>query len=125
MGPIWDFDLAFGGHYIEQNADFVGWHTKKKYWSEKLFENKSFEKEVNALWTIERKTFISILSEIDSLKSVLIHAANNNFKRWKILNVDGHWISKSVKNYDEAINNLKYWIEKRTLWIDNQLLLGH
>ena len=125
MGPVWDFDLAFGGHYIEQNADFIGWHTKEKYWSEKLFENNSFENEVNALWENERKTFTNILSEIDSLKSALNHAANNNFKRWKILNVDGHWISKSVKNYDEAINNLKEWIGKRTLWIDNQIHLSH
>ena len=42
MDPVWDFDLAFGGH---TNADInnpEGWLAKDIYWNRYLFKDSSF-----------------------------------------------------------------------------------
>lgn len=119
MGPVWDFDLAFGGHYNEDAANHEGWRTKNGYWNKLLFENTDLENETFKYWENHREIFKTTLTEIDSLRTLLRPAAKNNFKRWDILKEEGKWISKAVSDYNEAIDNLKDWIEKRQIWIDN------
>ncbi|MCQ2062230.1 MAG: CotH kinase family protein [Fibrobacter sp.] len=119
MGPVWDFDLAFGGHYNENAANHEGWRTKNSYWNEQIFNNSTLENKTLKYWKNNREIFEATLTEIDSLRAILSPAAKNNFKRWDILKVEGKWISKAVSDYDEAMDNLKNWIEKRLVWIDN------
>ncbi len=121
MGPVWDFDIAFGGHYEKNVISYDNWRTKYSYWGEYLFANKEFERNVNSFWIKNHDIFDNSLATIDSLEKKLNDAAENNFKRWDILQKDGKWISKSVKNYNEAVCNLKNWIKNRIQWIDENI----
>lgn len=39
MDPVWDFDLAFGGHSIEEINRSDQWHIKNGYWHYYLFKD--------------------------------------------------------------------------------------
>ena len=65
--------------------------------------------------------FESVLDSIDNVSLKLKSAARNNFKRWDILGESGHWLRKPYESYEEAVNDLKDWIKKRTEWIESQL----
>ena len=121
MGPVWDFDLAFGGHYKEDAAIYKGWRSKDYYWNEKLFANKMFEEKIHSFWFENETKFHQCFHTIDSLEKVIENAAANNFRKWNILRQNGIWISKPVENYNEAVLNLRHWYEKRVQWINENI----
>ena len=120
MGPVWDFDIAFAG-FGGYNPDFAltdGWRTKDDYWSEKLFSNKEFELAVAEYWDDLRPSFEKSFFIIDSLYDVLKKPAEENFKKWDVLQKNEKWLYKSVDSYEEAVDYLREWIAKRMKWID-------
>lgn len=120
MGPVWDFDIAFAG-FGGYDPDFAlsdGWRTKDDYWGEKLFSNKEFESAVGEYWEILRPSFEKSFFIIDSLYDVLRKPAEENFKRWDVLQKNEKWLYKSVESYEEAVDYLREWIAERMKWID-------
>jgi hypothetical protein len=103
MGPIWDFNLAFG------NADYCGggntnvWAYKFNercsgdfwqipFWWDKLLQDPAFVSELKARWTALRSDAFSetsILAKISSYKDTLEKAGaiDTNFDTWEILGV--------------------------------------
>ena len=121
MGPIWDFDLAFGNH-PDDNIDLVkNWFIRTD-WYYYLFKDNSFKQKAQEYWTTHHEIFKSILDSIDTVKNNLEPASKNNFKRWNILRNTEEWLlKKSYSSYDEAVDDLKNWIIERLQWIDSQL----
>ena len=121
MGPIWDFDLAFGNH-PDDNIDLVkNWFIRTD-WYYYLFKDNSFKQKAQEYWTTHHEIFKSILDSIDTVKNYLEPASKNNFKRWNILRNTEEWLlKKSYSSYDEAVDDLKNWIIERLQWIDSQL----
>jgi Spore coat assembly protein len=120
MGPVWDFDIAFAG-FGGYDPDFAltdGWRTKDDYWSEKLFSNKEFGLAVAEYWDDLRPSFEKSFFIIDSLYDVLKRPAEENFKKWDVLQKNEKWLFKSVDSYEEAVDYLREWIAKRMKWID-------
>ena len=130
MGPVWDFDLAFGGHaselFPEETADLKRlspeeWFTKGFYWNKYLFQDSIFASAVKKYWLENRDLFGSIIVEIDSTAAILYPAAVNNFKRWDILGSTKYtYHTKAFDSYDNAIDDLKKWIQDRIVWIDKE-----
>lgn len=120
MGPVWDFDVAFGGMriYNEALALSENWQTRDAYWNARLFSNKAFADTVDRYWKKLSPIFEGAEGIIDSLGEALELPAQNNFKRWDILHEHGKWISNSVRNYGEAVNNLRKWVVGRRRWIN-------
>lgn len=120
MGPVWDFDVAFGGMriYNEALALSENWRTRDAYWNARLFSNKAFADTVDRYWKKLSPIFEGAEGIIDSLGEALELPAQNNFKRWDILHEHGKWISNSVRNYGEAVNNLRKWVVGRRRWIN-------
>lgn len=121
MGPIWDFDLAFGNH-PDDNIDLAkNWFIRTD-WYYYLFKDNSFKQKAQEYWTTHHEIFKSILDSIDTVKNNLETASKNNFKRWNILRNTEEWLlKKSYSSYDEAVDDLKNWIIERLQWIDSQL----
>ena len=118
MGPVWDFDLAYG-----LSSDTVvqpdSWYVKKYGWYRFLFKNKQVQEKVKAYWTENRAKFKSILEFIDQTYPQLSKAMVNEFKRWPVLGEDSFWpFIESFDSYEDAVNALKAWIERRLEWID-------
>ena len=117
MGPVWDFDLAYGNGFVEEYGITVSWPIRK-YWYLYLFKDFLYKKSAEEYWKKNRDVFDSIFDLIDETAVMLKYAANNNFKRWNILGKTGGWLNMSFESYEEAVQSFKNWVSKRLQWID-------
>ena len=116
MGPVWDFDLAFGNYdhgdiYIPEN-----WRIRN-YWYMYLFRDSSYKEYVKEMWCLNCDMFGSVIDFIETTYEQINKAALNNFKRWNILRKQKY---KSFDTYEDAIADLKNWISQRIQWIDSR-----
>ena len=122
MGPVWDFDLSFGGHSNKTTNSPIGWHIRHQYWNQYLIRDSLFNQASHDFWVKNKETFISTLNTIDSIHAYLQKAADNNFKKWNILSSTKKWYHpRGYHSYDETIDSLKTWINQRIQWIDAYL----
>ena len=134
MGPVWDFNLAFG------NADYyngwitTGWQLQGQipnfdnwqipFWWSKIFQDPIYLNKVSRRWHTLRNSIFdvnSLLNYIDSTAVVIDEALNRNFVRWPIL---GTYVWPNFyfgQTYAEDLNYLKIWLQARITWIDNEL----
>ena len=131
MGPIWDFNLAFGNceYYETWKADGLQLkyaipddYFQKPFWWEKLYDDPIFANKVIKRWnevksnkfSKERVNFI-----IDSLTTLLSEAAPRNFERWNVIGTyvwPNYFIGES---YQAEIEYLKNWVLERWNWFNN------
>lgn len=121
MGPVWDFNVAFG------NADYLGgYHTRyhvvyNHIWWTRLNTDPVFTNALLTRWNELRSEKLSnqrVLSMIDSLANSLKESSERNFARWDIL---GEYIWPNYyigDSYFDEINFLKNWIIDRLHWLD-------
>ena len=131
MGPVWDFDLAFGGHANELPFDEYenlgrlgpkGWYTNVFYWNNYLFKDSIFSTETKQFWIENKNFFYDIPNHVDSLAAFLHLAAKNNFKKWDVLQSTKYIYHRHAYNaYEDAVEDLKKWINERIQWIDKEI----
>jgi hypothetical protein len=138
MGPIWDFNLAFG------NANYCGggetnvWAYRFNercsndlwqipFWWDRLLSDPDFVSQLKMRWMdLRNGTFSNqnILNKIDDYKNILnaSQAADKNFNLWPVLN-QYIWPNNYIgKTYSEEINYLKNWTQERLIWLDTQIM---
>lgn len=122
MGPVWDFDLSFGGHCEQHIRRVAGWRSKNSYWNAYAFMDPVVKNAMIHFWAQNRLSFLKLLTEADSLYHVLGKAAENNFKRWKILkHIDDSYHFAAYDSYKDAVEDLKEWIGERYFWIETAM----
>ena len=137
MGPIWDFNLAFG------NADYCSggstnvWAYKFNercsndfwqipFWWDRLLEDPEFVSQLKLRWLELRGGSLSnsaILQKIDSYTETLSLSGGiqENFEKWPVLG-QYVWPNNFVGNsYEEEKNYLIEWIEDRLNWLDTEI----
>lgn len=119
LGPVWDFDLAFGNHKNEKINNVENWYMRK-YWYLFLFNDEMYKERSYEFWNLNHTLFIGVLDSIEVNGIKLNKAAKNNFKRWKILEKENQLLRKSYQSYENAVADLKVWVEQRIQWIENQ-----
>ncbi len=127
MGPIWDFNLAFGNADYRRAYRIDGFQIKVNspiWWWDRLLEDESFLEGIRDRWYKERTQALSdqkILAIVDSLAALLDDAQERNFMRWDILGRKV-WPNYYVgDDYEEEIDYLKLWISYRLQWLDETL----
>ncbi len=139
MGPIWDFNLAFGNANYYHGFDPTGWQWQINYdeqfvawddpflvpfWWEKLMSDSVFVKQVIHRYSELRQSIFSLehlFGLIDAYADTLNEAQERNFQRWPIL---GQYVWPNYfigQTYEAEIQFLKDWIEDRLNWLDSQL----
>lgn len=119
MGPLWDFDLAYNGHPNELTQNPEKWFIRNYYWNYYLFKNNSFLQQANSYWISHRDKFKQTIDSLSFYGEHLKLAAENNFKRWPILqDTNLRYHPYSYSSYNDAVVALKNWIETRISWID-------
>ncbi len=119
MGPLWDFDLAYNGHPNELTQNPEKWFIRNYYWNYYLFKNNSFLRQANSYWISHRDKFKQTIDSLSFYGEHLKLAAENNFKRWPILqDTNLRYHPYSYSSYNDAVVALKNWIETRISWID-------
>ena len=121
MGPVWDFDLGYGNSRDEKSGP-EQWLIRKYGWDRFLFKNKDYEARIRNYWENNRPIFVSILDSIDSTSNRLSKASLNEFKIWPTLGNNTDWpLMRKYDSYQEAVDTLKAWIERRIQWIDENI----
>ncbi len=138
MGPIWDFNLAFG------NANYCGggetnvWAYKFNercsedfwlipFWWDRLLTDPLFVDQLQVRWEQLRGSAFSnqaIMNKIDSYVELLnaTGASKANFEKWPVLN-EYVWPNNYVGNtYPAEITYLKNWIDQRLMWLDTEIM---
>jgi len=129
MGPVWDFNLAYGNQY---EGDF--WEPERwvwqwgldpiPFWWERLHEDPYFTEMLNCRWFRLRENILSIdniYSLIDGYADELGPAIERNFDRWPVLGEEiwpNHFVGET---YEEEIDILKWWIAERLEWLDDNM----
>ena len=137
MGPIWDFNIAFGNANYCGGELTSGWAFNFNeicpqdgmhvpFWWKRLLEDPEYVSELKERWSFLRANEFSnesIMNTIDNLKLELekSDATTRNFGKWLILG-KYIWPNNFIGNkYSEEIDYLKDWIEKRLSWMDNEI----
>lgn len=134
MGPIWDFNLAFG------NANYCGggatdvwayrfnercssdtWQVP--FWWERLLQDPAFVAELQSRWDILRNSTFSenfMFEKIDGYATQMNASGsiNSNFSIWLVLGIYV-WPNNFIgQSHTEEIDYMKDWINARLQWLD-------
>ena len=133
MGPVWDFDLAFGNMYRD-NPKYNDWATigsndSNSYigitWFNYLMTDEDFRAKVRARWDEMKDTMVT--TAIDTIKyyePLITPSANINFEIWNTLGIPNGFQPESLKDmttFDDQVKYLTKFIHSRKKWIDENL----
>lgn len=137
MGPIWDFNIAFGNVDYCNGDSSYGWAHRFNdicpndtwlvpFWWNRFLEDPEFVSALQLRWNSLRSDILvteKILSRVEELKSELENknAINRNFGKWLIL---GKYIWPNAfvgDSYTSEVNYLKDWISERLSWMDQAI----
>ena len=137
MGPIWDFNLAFGNaNYCGGNATDVWTYQFNQrcsgdfwlvpFWWNRLLEDPNFKAKVKERWQALRADAFAeqaIMGRIDAYVNQLSETNNitNNFARWPVLGAYV-WPNDFIgATYEQEVDYLKGFISQRLNWLDAQI----
>jgi hypothetical protein len=139
MGPLWDFNHAFGNSDYYDGARTAGWQLiysatnqnfhasdvwQAPFWWKKLFEEPGFAWRTHSRWQELRSGVFSdaaIAATIDSLTGMLSEAQARNFDRWPILDMYVWPNAYVAQTYAEELEYVKQWVRNRLYWMDAAL----
>jgi hypothetical protein len=138
MGPVWDFNLAYGysgilcggnwkneGWGYDYNHDCPNDSYYIPFWWDRLLQDVYFRDQLKQRWDELRAGVFqqdSIMSIIDNFVSSNRDAIDRNFIIWNSVFQNFIWPNDKIgNNYDEEIGYLKNFITKRLSWIDDNL----
>jgi len=132
VGPLWDFNLAYGNAYYCDGWDTDGWEEdgncadvgNNPFWFSRLLDDTIYQNKLKCRWEYLRAKTLhkdSLSNFIDSISFYLDSAQQRNFQKWNILGTYV-WPNYYIGNtYQGEIDILKDWIEDRLVWLDNNM----
>ena len=129
MGPVWDFNLAYGNQYEGGFWSPEGWVRDHwldpvPFWWDRLLEDPAYTEALNCRWQALRSELLSldrVHGLIDVYAEEMGPAVERNFERWDILGEE-IWPNYYVEDtYEEELERLKWWIAKRVDWLDRNM----
>lgn len=133
MGPVWDFDIAFG-NCNKDNQNYndwvtVGGKTEDAYvtenWCTYLMADESFRSRLRSRWLEVKDELLSAAMEsIDFNSNKIFRSQQENFKVWDIWGTKAgyqSWRNLNYESYELQIQYLKDFISDRAKWIDENI----
>ncbi|MEM9527770.1 MAG: CotH kinase family protein, partial [Bacteroidota bacterium] len=135
MGPVWDFNLAFGNADYCEGGEVAGWaydfgqvcpndFFQLPFWWRRLLQDPAFNGQLVDRWNALRANEFSdnnLNAIIDALVDEMGDAPRRNFERWPVLE-EYVWPNAFIGgSYPAEIDYLKNWVVNRTAWIDSTL----
>lgn len=134
MGPVWDFDLAFGNLY-KDNKYYDDWATVgeddkdayvKENWCNHLLEDPEFAERLALRWEEKGEILVNRAMETIDRYSALLSAGSEeqNFRVWPVHGVrvgpQPSWCYRE-DTYEKQIDYLKSFIISRAKWLDENV----
>ena len=131
LGPVWDFDMAFGNHKGDIKG-YDGWCTTEatynyvsENWMTFLMKDESFAERFKARWNEVKDGLLeTALFAVDTYSSMLIGHAEQNFKKWNIMEKQiglGAVNPSEYNTYEKQVQYLRDFIVTRWNYIDARL----
>lgn len=129
MGPIWDFDLAFGSFFRYTEGDWASEGYTGGYvgitWINYLLKDPDFTSRLRARWDEIKSTLLQkALESVDHMSALIAPSAKHNFRIWPILGESVPSQPDSHKTYDTyplQIQRLKDFLQNRYTWMDSEI----
>lgn len=120
-GPLWDFDfVAWGAYDYSTDTDCSGFVQKDRTWFAKLFEDKEFAAKVVEAWPQMKAKLLELCKDggqLDTYKQQVAISERYDLEKWGSYDY-GQGTSMT---YDQEVERLKTWIQKRVAWIDENV----
>ena len=121
MGPLWDFDLAFGNVDYSECEYPTGFWVKDHAWYSRLFEDPEFVAQVKTRFSYYRNNQNFILDKMDYYADYLDLAQQENDERWDVTG-NYTWPNPVVYDtYEEEVEHLKNWYIERMNWLEGAI----
>lgn len=122
MGPIWDFDLAFGNsiHVKEGERGPYNFWMKKSDWIIRMFKDPAFVARVKERYDYFYGRKLDIMREIDETASYLKRSAQENENRWHTFY---EYVAPNEEiwgSYYNEVQSVKNWLNLRMDWLKEQ-----
>ena len=127
MGPLWDFDIAFGNDVFDANDNLIpeGFYIynsdRSKLWMKVLRNDEEFLKILKERYAAMRADKDNILAHIDEVAAAQRESAVLNDMKWHKLCKAGATREQILKAYDAEVQFLKDWVEGRFAWLDQNI----
>ncbi|WP_198172735.1 CotH kinase family protein [Hymenobacter ginkgonis] len=132
MGPLWDYDLAWGNAGFCAGDSAAGWvynnaHCsghKIPFWWRQLLADSTFSQELRTRWTSLRTTVLSedsLDQRIDANAAQLQESQARNYQAWPVLGTYVWADANAFATYQEEVDYVKRWTHERLLWMDGNL----
>ena len=118
FGPVWDFDYAWG-NVLEGTPNPEGFQHAEMPWTPKLFLMPEFSKLVKERWSV----IDPLLEEMTAPNGILDQYAEEIRDSWEMDRKlrDSRKSSSKAVVFDDAIRELRMFIEARRSWINDNL----
>ena len=119
MGPLWDFDLAFGNVNYSECEFPTGFWVKYHPWFNRLFEDEAFVVKVKERFAYFKQNQNFILDKMDFYAEQLKWAQMENDAKWDLF---GNYVWPNPVVFDshgEEVEHLKSWYIERMNWLDS------
>ena len=118
MGPLWDFDIAFGNNNKKSNNEYEGFYLLSNIaWYKRLFTDEAFVQKVkerfNYYYDNRNVLFGYLNSEYENLK----YAAEENNNKWDIFYTQTWPNFQILGSYQNEVQSLKTWLNLRLEWL--------
>jgi spore coat protein CotH len=139
MGPIWDFNIAFGNHdnstlaatnnwIYDFNSYVPGDTWLIHFWWKRLLQDPAFTAQAKARWASIRADKFSnenMNAIIDKHVGYLqkYNAINKHFAKWQVLGVKMPFNGYVGQTYNDELTFFRNWINARLAWMDAQIKL--
>jgi hypothetical protein len=136
MGPLWDYDLAFGNSPLSASDGSGGWRfeaseagnipwTKAPPWWSALIRRNEFRRALSLRWESLRRGIFSdrlVDSLVEELAAGIEPALKREHGRWKAIGKTIPWTMPPKASYGEELLGLKGWLRNRSRWMDSELM---
>jgi hypothetical protein len=131
MGPVWDFDMAFGNHYGDIRG-YDGWCTTEstyqyisENWMDHLITYPAFTDALYARWNeVKSGLLATALSAIGDYEAQVAEAQVQNFRRWNIMpyQIGAGSVHAGIYNtHAKQVQYLRDFINTRWSYMDNRI----
>lgn len=125
MGPVWDFDMAFGNYKYKNNKKVIndpeGFYFKNTAWYDRLFQDPAFVEIVKRRFNDYFTHREMIYRHIDQMSGNLSRNIALENKLWGQLCKTSSSTEKVEAEYTRQTEKLKSWIETRMQWLKRNI----
>lgn len=120
MGPLWDFDIAFGNVNYEGNYSTTGLMLRWYFWFSRLFQDPAFVAKVKERFEYFYSRKDDIIREINEKARYLKLSVEENNSKWGTFYT---YISPNYNiwgNYMNEVQSMKNWLNDRFEWLKSE-----